>query len=108
MASKTTRSGVDIILSEAERNCEDHTFQVQVIHRRGSPPRRPAVIAGLLRVLAENTNGWCANRGATDEDLVTTGMIFNFTSDDKRDEFITRIANYMSNSVRQQISAAKI
>jgi hypothetical protein len=108
MASKAGGSQIDVILSEAERNCEDHTLRVLVSHRRGSPSRRPAIIAGLLRVLAENTDGWCANRGATDEDLITTGMVFSFTSDDKRDEFIARLPQYLSASVRQQITAAKI
>jgi hypothetical protein len=108
MASNAGGSRVSEILSEAEQDCQDHTFKVSVVHRPKKPVRRSKVIAGLLRVLAENTDGWCAFRGATDATLVTTGMIFSVTSDEKRDGFITRVANYLSTSVRQQISLTKI
>jgi hypothetical protein len=106
----TMASEIEVILSEAERSCDAHTFKVRVLHLPSKPSTRQSkVIAGLLRVLAENTDGWCANKGATDADFTTTGMVFHFTSDAKRDEFITkRIRPYLEPVVRQQISVSKV
>lgn len=103
----TTKASV--ILAEVERNCDAHTFAVRVRHTPAKPARQSKVIAGLLRVLAENTDGWCANKGAVDTLFKTTGMLFHFTSDKKRDEFIkTRIALYLDTAVQAQLTVTKV
>jgi hypothetical protein len=110
IAGMAIKSLVDVVLAEAETDCSAHTSRVKVVHRPAKPKtnRRPNIIAGLLRILAENTDGRCAFRGATDAKLITTGMIFSFTSDKKRDEFMTRIRLYLDDVVRDQLDVGKI
>jgi hypothetical protein len=104
------KSMVDAVLAEAEVDCSAHTLKVRVTHRPAKPKatRLPGIIAGLLRILAENTDGRCAFRGATDASLVSTGMVFSFTTDEKRNLFIRRIRLYLDEVVRQQLSVSKI
>ena len=100
---------VSAILEEAERDCANHTFHVNVLHTPTTPrSRRTKVLAGILRVLAENTDGRCAMRAATDAKLTTTGATFHFTSDAKRDEFISCIRYYMDQTSRRQLSVSKV
>ncbi len=100
---------IGAILEGAERDCANHTFHVNVLHTPAKPPsRRIKVLAGILRVLAENTDGRCAVRAATDASLTTTGAIFHFTSDAKRDEFIIRIRVYMDQTSQRQLSVSKV
>ena len=97
------------IFAEAERDCTEHTFRVSVLHESAQPPiRQTKVLAGLLRVLAENTDGRCAFRGATDRALVTDGALFSFTSDAKRNEFIKCLRLYLDASSQQQLSVSKV
>ena len=98
-------------LEEAARDCAAHVNPVSVVY--APPPGikrhyRPKIVAALLRVLAEHTDGFCANRGADDADLIATGMVFRFTSDAKRDEFIARMRVYLRLDLRDRLSATKI
>jgi len=111
MAQELSRvKRMSVILSEAEKDCAAHSLLVNVVHTPAlpKPNRQPKIIAGLLRIIAENTDGRCAFRGATDSKLQSTGMVFRFTTDVKRDEFIKRIKLYLDPVVQLQLSVAKI
>lgn len=99
------------ILEGAETDCSAHVRGVSVVYAR-RPERRlrhsTRIVAGLLRILADHTDGFCANRGADDADLVATGMVFRFTSDAKRDQFIARMGRYLEPDLLERLSATRI
>jgi hypothetical protein len=104
-----TRGRIAELVEEAAADCSAHTYAVRVTYT--CPPgkqHRLSIIAGLLRIMADHTDGFCATRGATDDDLPTPGMIFRFTSDAKRDLFIRRITIYLSAGVVGCLRTVKI
>jgi hypothetical protein len=101
---------IELVLAEAETDCEDHTLKVRVGVK--TPPLAPAfdeeVVAGLLRWLAQCTDGRCATRDAKTAHLMGQGMVFHFTSDLKRDEFRQMLVAYLPNALRQRLTFKKI
>jgi hypothetical protein len=96
------------VLAEAERDCSKHTFGVRVRYFCNPLKHRTSIVAGLLRVLADHTDGYCANRDANDVDLTKSGMLFHFTSDVKRDEFMQAIQRYLRKEVRDCLTVNKV
>ena len=78
-----------------EHNCSQHTVVVKVLYTDADPKRRSKIIAGLLIVLAECTDGFCAAKGVEASDLTFPGMKFRFTSSKKVKEFKKRVAWYL-------------
>jgi hypothetical protein len=88
-----------------EHNCSSHTKKVTVRldEAKLEKQQRSNLIAGLLRVIAEYTDGFCAVELADDADIVKdSGMQFWFTTSDKQETFKNRIRIYL----RADISGA--
>lgn len=85
------------LAESSEHDCDRHTHAVTVKYLKttDAPTRVPGIIAGLLRVLAQYTDGLCALRKATDENLTTKGMVFHFSSKKKVEQFVGRIRMYL-------------
>ena len=87
----------------AESDCSLHVFPVRVkIEKRTAHHAR--IIGGLLRILAEYTDGFCSYRDALDTDLTQAGMIFRFTTEEKRTLFCQRIPFYLSAETARQLT----
>jgi len=83
------------LAEEQERDCSKHVVKLQVRFVKKAQ-LFPNYIAGLLRALAISTDGYCADRDATDADFETIGMDFSFTSEEKRSKFRQRVEWYLS------------
>ena len=91
----------------AETDCSKHVFPVRVkFEKRTAHSAR--IIGGLLRILAEYTDGYCSYRDALDEDLTQSGMIFRFTTDEKRAAFIATIPAYLSADIVKQLTITRL
>ena len=91
----------------AERNCDKHTKKVTVkIDRsRLEKKQHSNLIAALLRQIADYTDGWCATEHAKDVDLDSaSGMVFYFTTDERRDLFKNRISYYLREDIDTALS----
>ena len=91
---------------EAEHDCAQHTLAVRVrlLAPLNKPPRRSAIVAALLRQLAVYTDGFCATRGAEDDDILDPGMMFHFTDEDARRLFRARIPLYLHREISSRLS----
>lgn len=88
-----------------ERDCSKHIKKVTA-HLDTTELKKKQhtnLIAALLRQIADYTDGWCSTELAKDEDLVSpSSMVFYFTTDKKRTQFINRVGFYL----REDIDAA--
>jgi len=98
------------ILGEVENECEDHTLAVVVkFQNDGKLTKQVRIIGGILRVLAEHTDGFCATDGADDPDLIApSGMVFHFIEEKRQRLFIERIKHYLRGELFERITATNI
>jgi hypothetical protein len=98
------------VMAMPEQNCNEHTEKVVVTIDTEDLKKKQHtnLIAALLRQIADYTDGWCATEYAKDENLESRfGMIFYFTSDEKRTRFIGRIGFYLRKDIATALSARK-
>nr|WP_137117379.1 hypothetical protein [Azospirillum argentinense] len=97
-------------ISEArEKDCAKHTSAVNVMARPGlAKVRQTELVAGILRVIAEYTDGFCAVRHADDKDLTTSGMVFKFSTDAKRAKFKERIPQYLHSAITTHLAISNL
>jgi hypothetical protein len=94
----------------AEHDCDKHIENVRVTldSSKLKKKQHTNLIAALLRQIADYTDGWCSTEFAKDANLESnSGMIFYFTSDDKRTTFINRIGYYLREDIDAALSAKK-
>ena len=85
-----------------ERDCSKHNKRVTVKldELKLTRKQHPNLIAGLLRVVAEYTDGFCAVELARDDDLTASkGMGFWFSDADKQALFKKRIGIYLEEEI---------
>lgn len=91
-------------INEIEKKCSSHTKGVNVSVDDKLPSKYDLkIIAGVLRVIAENTDGYCANKHADNEDLNKAGMIFHFTTEEKRNNFKRDVGEYVPSGIKTHL-----
>lgn len=86
----------------AERDCSKHTYEIRVALDEAKLTRKQHsnLIGGLLRQLADYTDGYCATKAADDAGLRPgRSMSFWFTSKEKQEKFDKRIAIYLRSDI---------
>jgi predicted Mrr-cat superfamily restriction endonuclease len=92
-----------------EQDCSKHVKRIviKLDANKLEAKRKSGLIAALLRVIAEYTNGFCAVEHADDADIVSSdGMHFWFTTEEKRAEFEKRIGFYLDADIVAALSAS--
>jgi hypothetical protein len=87
-----------LALPERESNCDEHIEHVRVRWRETKQSKALRIVAGILRVLAEHTDGFCAYQHADDADFISPGMSFWFRTEKLANEFRKRIPTYLTST----------